>query len=672
MTRSLQPSLMPRDSFYQGLATGLAILTARSASRRTDRIADAITPNETSRPQRIAARAAVGGVGYAMRTLPNPDDTAWPAGVARLTGELLEGAAVGGVVYEVITAAKDRMNQRDGGAARTTLVSTAALAFALYKSRSYLRSRRTFFTAPEDERPLTLPKSLGTAIGVTVAGTALGMAHRSTRRGWQRFFGPGLVRAGIGRAVNEAMWAGLATGLYWAGISYVGQANEKIDPGYAQPPTNPWVSGGPDSLSPFDELGQQGRRFVTDAITPELIESVMKEPAKAHPVRIYVGFNQQPLYPAGRAETALEEMERLGAYDRGTILLVSPTGTGWVDHTMVESAEFFTRGDIATVCIQYGRYPSFLSLQKVRAGRQQFRQLVWGVRQRVRAMPDDKRPKIFVFGESLGAWASSDVIMKLGVEGLDHYGIDRALWFGMPQLARWSAAGLDRPGQLCPPGSVGVFDRWEQFERVSPAQRDAMRIVQLSHDNDPITRLTPTLLYRRPDWLGPVRGRGVPTDQHWYPAVTFIQTLVDAANAMTNVPGDFRSTGHDYRADTARFVAEGYRLPYTEEQLAAVDAVLRSLEKERAERISRPTEAPDVVAPPAHRTPHHARVPHPPKLHGHHTKGANWLESLGELTGYTRVSGTDVHSRPPTPDGTVPSETDPGSQAAASPSRPGR
>ena len=135
---------------------------------------------------------------------------------------------------------------------------------------------------------------------------------------------------------------------------------------------------------------------------------------------------------------------------------------------MIEAAEFFLRGDVATVCIQYGRYPSFLSLQKVRAGRRQFRQLVWGVHQRIRSMPEDQRPRVLVFGESLGAWASSDVIMKLGVEGLDHYGVDRALWFGMPQLARWSAAGLDRPGQLTPEGTVGVFDRWEELEQLSP------------------------------------------------------------------------------------------------------------------------------------------------------------------------------------------------------------
>lgn len=637
--RSLRPSLMPRTSLHQGAASGLAILAARAASNRVDAAANALTPDGDSLTQRVAARALLAGAGYGLRKLPDPDDTAWPAGVARLGGELMEGGAIGGIVYEVMTSMRSRSSSTQEGAVRTSAASFAAMGFALYKSRSYLKQRRDFFTEDFDKLPLTLPRSLAITAAVTAVGTGLGYAHRATSIGLRRYFGRGIGPNLVARGINNAVWAGALTGAYWAGISKIGQSNEKIDPGYAEPPTSPYVSGSADSLCPFDELGQQGRRYVTDVVTPDVIESTLGEPAAAHPIRVFVGFNQQPLYPAGRSETALDEMERIGAYDRGTILLVSPTGTGWVDHTMIEAAELFTRGDIATVCIQYGRYPSFLSLQKVRAGRRQFRQLVTGVRQRILGMPEDRRPRVWVFGESLGAWASSDVVMKLGVEGLDHYGIERALWFGMPQLARWSAAGLDRPGQLTPEGRVGVFDRWEQLAQLSPSERDALRIVQLSHDNDPITLVTPTLLYREPDWLGPQRGRGVPQGQQWSPVVTFIQTLIDAANAMRNEPGEFRSTGHDYRADTARFVAEGFRLPYTEEQLASVESVLRALEKERAGRVAPPAHDGEPTPAPAQRTEHHLHAPRLPRLHGDRTKGANWLEDAAELAGVTGTTG---------------------------------
>ena len=113
-----------------------------------------------------------------------------------------------------------------------------------------------------------------------------------------------------------------------------------------------------------------------------MIESTLGESAVADPVRAYVGVESEPLYATARSEMALEEMERLGAFDRKYLLLLSPTGTGWVDHTVVESAEILTRGDIATVAIQYGRAPSFVEVQNVSLGRAQFRQLLWGVRQR--------------------------------------------------------------------------------------------------------------------------------------------------------------------------------------------------------------------------------------------------------------------------------------------------
>ena len=246
--------------------------------------------------------------------------------------------------------------------------------------------------------------------------------------------------------------------------------------------------------------------------------------------------------------------------------------------------------------------------------------------------------EVLVFGESLGAWSSSDVAMKSCIEGLDAYSIDRALWFGMPHLAKWSKAGLDRPGAMTPPGTVGVFDRWEELEQLTPAERDELRVVQLSHDNDPITHVDPSILFRQPDWLGEPRGRNVPAGQRWYPVVTFLQTLIDAANAMRNSPGDFRSTGHDYRADTARFVAEGYRLPYTEDQLAKVEALLRQLETERESRIKPPVDA-EATPAPAQRTQHHLHAPHLPKLHGHRTKGANWVSDVAELTGTGDLTG---------------------------------
>jgi uncharacterized membrane protein len=637
--RSMQPSLMPRTSLHQGAVSGLSVLAARAVSTRIERTTNRLSGNSDSLLVRLAVRAGLAGAGRMLRMVPRSDEQAWVSEVAHMSGELVELGALGGALYDLLSAARPHSSPDERTALRLAVTTGTSLGAALWASRHYLAERRSFFTDDFDKLPLTLPRTLVNTAAVTAVGTGLGVGYRASRHGLTRYLGPGITKNVLARAANAGLWAAGTAGLYWAGVSYIGRANEKVDPGYDHAPTSPLVSGSADSLAPFDELGQQGRRFVLDALEPELIESTMGEPATA-PIRIFVGFNSHPIHSTSRTETALEEMERTGAYDRKFLLLISPTGTGWVDHTMIEAAEFFTRGDVASVCIQYGRYPSFLSLQKVRQGRRQFRGLVWGVHQRLLGIPEDRRPTVLVFGESLGAWSSSDVVMKEGIEGFDRYSIDRALWFGMPHLAKWSKAGLDRPGQMIPDGTVGVFDRWDELAELTPEQRDALRVVQVSHDNDPITHVDPSILYSRPDWLGEPRGRGVPDSQHWYPVVTFLQTMIDAANAMRNEPGQFRSTGHDYRADTARFVAEGYRLPYTDDQLANVELELRRLERDRAAKISGDHESSDdaaeTAAPAAATTdPVASTEPVAPRvrLGGGRTSGPRWSASGRARTG---------------------------------------
>jgi uncharacterized membrane protein len=285
------------------------------------------------------------------------------------------------------------------------------------------------------DKPAGRAKSGLIAQGVVVAGSGLARAFIGSRDLSVRFFGRGPAHQAVARVVNAAGWCAGAMLAYHAGVAWIGRANEKIEPAYAVPPASPLRSGSPPSKAPFAELGLQGRRYVTDVVTPELIEKTLGEPAVAEPIRAYVGFDTEPLFAGGRAEIALDELERTGAFGRSHLLLVSPTGTGWIDQTMIESAELFTRGDIATCAIQYGRFPSFLCTQKVPLGRTQFRALLWGVKQRLAAMPPDRRPRVLVFGESLGAWASSDITMRNGIAGLDEDGVDRALWFGLPGLA---------------------------------------------------------------------------------------------------------------------------------------------------------------------------------------------------------------------------------------------
>jgi uncharacterized membrane protein len=621
---ALGPSLMPRTSALQGVSMGLSVLGARATTGVVERLTRTVVPAEAPLARQLVARAAVGGAGVALAALPEREgERLWTAS-ARTAGLLLRAGAAGGALHDLGRYIQGRYPAQR--AIRPVAVSAALSAGLLYWGARRLAAREAAVQRWPLPQTTTVPATLATSYAVTAVGSGLTRGFVFTRGALESYFGPGPTKRLVARLANAGVWAAGATAAYNAGVAYVGRANEKVEPAYATPPATPLVSGSAASLLPFADLGQQGRRYVTDVLTPELIEQVMGEEARAHPIRTYVGFNSEPIYQTGRAELALAELDRTGAFDRSHLLLVSPTGTGWVDHTLIETAEFLTRGDIATCCIQYGRYPSFLSVQKVALGQGQFRLLLWGVKQRLAERPPERRPRVLVFGESLGAWTSSDVIMFQGIKGFDHYGIDRALWVGLPWLAKWSRSGMARGASaLVPEGTVGVFDRHEQLASLSDEQRARLRAVILSHDNDPIAVLGPELLVRRPVWLADgQRGRGVPEHMHWRPLITFVQTAMDAANAMVSVPGEFGSFGHDYRADMVRFVRDAYALPAASDaQVAGIEAVLRSLELERAARI-KAQHGHAAPPPPAHRADDdvvQAGVP----LRQRRTSGARWL-----------------------------------------------
>ena len=594
---ALGPSLAPRTARLQGVTMGLSVLGTRATTSVADRLTRMVVPAEAPLAAQLAARAVVGGAGAAVVAAMTERDSQelWKASL-RSSGQLLRDGAAGGAVHDLGRFLRRRYPTQP--AIQPLAVGAVSTAGLVYWAGRRLAARTPVADRSPLPKPTILPGALATSFAVRAVGSGLARGFTWSGGALESYFGPGRSKRTLARLVNAGLWAAGLSGAYSAGVAYVGRSNQKVEGGYGAPPASPLVSGSPDSLLPYADLGQQGRRFVTDVVTPELIQEVMGEEAVAHPIRAYVGFDSEPLYQTGRAELALAELARTGAFDRSVLLLVSPTGTGWVDQTLIEAAELLTRGDLATCCIQYARYPSFLSVQKVALGRGQFRLLLWGVKQRLEERPPGRRPRVLVFGESLGAWTSSDVIMYQGIGGFDHYGIERALWVGLPWLAKWSRSGMARGSStLVPQGTVRVFDRHEQLQELTDQDRARLRAVVLSHDNDPIAVFGPDLIVQRPRWLADEqRGRGVPKAMRWRPLVTFVQIGIDAMHAMLRVPGQFASFGHDYRADMARFVRDAYALPGTEAQLERIEQVLRSLERERAERIK--AEHP-AAAPPA-------------------------------------------------------------------------
>jgi uncharacterized membrane protein len=138
---------------------------------------------------------------------------------------------------------------------------------------------------------------------------------------------------------------------------------------------------------------------------------------------------------------------------------------------------------------------------------------------------------------------------------------------------------------MCAAESITV-DRPDQIPAGFQGPRP--RVWFLEHDGDPVVRFRPELLLHRPAWLPTdgTRGRNVPDSMSWKPGITWAQALVDTFFATNIKPGDFKSLGHDYRADLGAVVTAAYGLSCDSATAERLDSRLRALEVARAARIN--------------------------------------------------------------------------------------
>jgi uncharacterized membrane protein len=320
------------------------------------------------------------------------------------------------------------------------------------------------------------------------------------------------------------------------------------------------------------------------ALTAKDIESVMGKPA-IDPIRAFVGLDTVAS-AAERADLAIRELDALDALERKTLCVFSPTGTGYVNYVACESLEYLTLGDVASVALQYSVLPSFLSLDRVKVGQDNTRAFLTALKWRLAALPAKQRPRVLIFGESLGSNVAEDALALPDAYGHQLYGIDRALYIGSPWGSAWRRRWLDDPQSVDPEGLVVEVANETEWQALPQEQRDRARIVLLSHHDDPIPKFGPTLAVQAPDWLGPADTRppGIPREVRWSPYNTFFITLMDLLNADQGTPGRFESRGHDYKADLVAFVQVAWDLPATPEQLKSIEAAVRARELAWAER----------------------------------------------------------------------------------------
>ena len=360
----------------------------------------------------------------------------------------------------------------------------------------------------------------------------------------------------VPRRIANAAGATIAVVVFWAAVDGLlfKVALRMVDASFqsfdalmepdVEKPGDPARTGSLASLVSWQQLGRTGRQFVGSTPSAQEIAALAGGEA-IEPVRVYVGLNSAETVEE-RAQLALAEMLRVGAFDRSILVLATPTGTGWIDSGAIEPLEVLHRGDVATVGLQYSYLSSWLALLFEPAyGAEAARALFRIVYDHWTGLPADARPRLYLYGLSLGA-LNSDLSADLyDVLGDPFHG---ALWVGAPFSApTWRGATEGRR-----PGSPAWLPRFRDGSVIRFANQDGLteadapwgplRIVFLQYASDPVTFFRPDAFYRVPPWLDRQRGPDVSGSFRWFPIVTQLQLGLDMALATTTPVG----FGHVY------------------------------------------------------------------------------------------------------------------------------
>jgi uncharacterized membrane protein len=314
-------------------------------------------------------------------------------------------------------------------------------------------------------------------------------------------------------------------------------------------PTTSLRSGGPGSLIPWNSLGWQGRNFIGKGPSVSDIANFTGHPAM-EPIRIYAGLASAS-GAAAQASLAVKDLQRTGGFQRKDLVVVTTTGSGWVDPALVDSLEYLSGGDSATVAIQYSYLPSWISYlvdqsKALAAGRALF-DAVYGVWAK---LPPGHRPRLFVAGESLGSFGGEAAFT--GENDLANR-TSGALFVGPPNfntLFRQFSDNRD-PGspEVQPVYQDGRIVRFtnDATTGIPPGGQpwDGTRVLYLMHPSDPIVWWSPHLIWSQPDWISEPPGKDVLKTMFWMPVITFWQVTADLPFA-TGVPAGH---GHKYTSE---------------------------------------------------------------------------------------------------------------------------
>jgi uncharacterized membrane protein len=341
----------------------------------------------------------------------------------------------------------------------------------------------------------------------------------------------------------------------WANRSF-GAVDEGTEDGIEQP-GSPNVSGSPDSLADWDTLGFQGRTFVASA-TPtstitEFQESIGNDGEVVEPIRVYAGIDSADDVQ-DRADLAVAELERTGAFDRDVLAVVTVTGTGWIDPDAAEALEVLHAGNTAMVGIQYSFLPSWIAtLLADDASTEAGAVLFDTVYETWSKLPEDDRPELIIYGLSLGSYGAEAAFAGSTADNsianftaradgalLGGPTNDNEVW-GQITSARDDGSPVWRP--VYDGGATVRFANGvDELVELDPSW-EAPRLLYVQHGSDPVTFWNISDFWSPPPWMDRPRGPDVPDGGPWFPIVTGLQGVVDLMAGFSAPAGH----GHDYR-----------------------------------------------------------------------------------------------------------------------------
>jgi len=431
------------------------------------------------------------------------------------------------------------------------IVCLGVIVTFLWRSAGWQNSIRAVMGMPpvDSGHPLKVSAIALAAFVVLLLASRLFAAFVRLVVGWLKRFVPRRVANVAGFAVAALLvWSigsnTLVPTVFGMLDSSYSKFDALIEPERPQP-AGAGKTGSPASLVRWDELGRAGREFIADG--PDAAEiGAFTGPPALEPVRVYVGLGAAADAKA-RARLALRELERVGGFDRSALVVITPTGTGWVDPASMAALEYLKHGDVASVAVQYSYLSSPLSLlAQPEYGAETARALFEEIYGHWTAMPRNARPKLYLHGLSLGAMNSE---RSAGLFEILGDPISGALWSGPPFESRiWRSVSESRDPatpQWLPVFRDSSLVRFMNQDGPAVARDKPwgpLRVVYLQYASDPIVFFDYRDAYRQPDWMKAPRGPDVSQQLRWYPLVTMLQLGLDMAVATTTPTGH----GHVY------------------------------------------------------------------------------------------------------------------------------